>query len=175
MAASIGRLWSRFPILRWAGSSEPARHWAFLLALLSSRAEQKERAEFERQIKTEAAKRLIETTLTDYASTLGKSIKNCGRYGDMVLAPPMDIDSKVRQPMQREADRITDQFVREQTGLFGGPERNEVFASVYGSLGAEVWAPVASDTTRAYIFLQQELQRKSRAMDAAFTAWARSF
>ncbi|WP_428670664.1 hypothetical protein [Roseibium sp.] len=166
---------SKIPALAMGGVLRTGPALGFLIGSFGSQAENRQREEFERQIKTEAAKRLIETTLADYASTLGKSIKNCGRYGEMVLAPPLDIDSKVREPMQREVDRITDRFVREQSGFFGGPERDEVYASVYGSLGAEIWAPVASDTTRAFIFLQQELQRKAKAMDAAFVNWSRSF
>lgn len=147
---------------------------AFLLGAVASAKERQAREEFERQITTEASRRLVDASINAYASTLGQSLGNFGRYGKMIMAPPLDIDSRVRQPMQREADRVTDLFVKEQTGLFGGPNRDEVFARVYGSVGAEVWAPIASDTTRAYIHLQQQRNRKMTAMNQAFSAWVRS-
>jgi hypothetical protein len=147
----------------------------FLFGAVSSHNNQRAREEFERQVKTDSAKRLIEVTLQAYSDSVGQGLRNFGRYGQLIMAPPMELDTRVRQPMQREVDRITDQFVREQTGFFGGPERGDVYSSVYGSLGADVWAPITSDTTRAYIHLQQERARKVQAMDCAFTNWVRSF
>lgn len=124
------------------------------------------------EISRPEAEAVVADALECAGRVLDARVKACGRFAPLLLVPPSTLDSTIRLAAENRARGVTHRIVKANSGLFWGPDRQEVRTEVDARFGAEIWAPIARDTDAAFNALHQEFLHTRIAMDRAFRQWA---